>query len=71
VTLLFQALRDAQYSRIACGSCHDGIDWATGLMYKSVNTSNSDVTHGGGKQLDDSKCAGCHTVSDVIKKHGL
>jgi OmcA/MtrC family decaheme c-type cytochrome len=58
-------------SRIACGSCHDGIDWATGQMYKSVNTSNSDVTHGGGKQLDDSKCAGCHTVSDVIKKHGL
>lgn len=58
-------------TRIACGSCHDGIDWATGLMYKSVNTSNSDVSHGGGKQLDDSKCAGCHTVSDVIKKHGL
>ncbi len=58
-------------SRIACGSCHDGIDFATGLMTKSVKTGNTDITHGGGKQTDDSQCASCHTVSDVIKKHGL
>ena len=58
-------------SRIACGSCHDGIDWATGLMYKSVNPATTDITHGGGKQLDDSKCASCHPASYVISKHGL
>lgn len=55
----------------ACGSCHDGVNFANGLMFKSLKTSNKDVTHGGGKQTDDSKCAGCHTVSDVISKHGL
>ncbi len=58
-------------SRIACGACHDGIDFATGLMYKSVNTSNTDITHGGGKQTDDSKCASCHPASYIISKHNL
>jgi len=58
-------------TRIACGSCHDGVDFATGLMFKSARASSTDITHGGGKQLDDSQCASCHTVSDVIKKHGL
>lgn len=58
-------------SRIACGACHDGIDFTTGLMTKSANPSNTDTTHGGGKQLDDSKCAGCHSTSDITKKHGL
>jgi OmcA/MtrC family decaheme c-type cytochrome len=32
----------------ACGSCHDGIDWATG------------ANHPGGPQLDDKFCADCH-----------
>lgn len=58
-------------SRIACGSCHDGIDWATGLMTKSVNPATTDITHGGGKQLDDSKCASCHPASYIISKHAL
>jgi len=58
-------------SRIACGACHDGIDFTTGLMTKSANPSNTDTTHGGGKQLDDSKCAGCHSSQYIITKHGL
>jgi OmcA/MtrC family decaheme c-type cytochrome len=60
-------------SRMACGACHDGLDFTTGLL-KSVNTSNNTTVpyaHGGGKQLDDSKCAGCHTVSNILTKHGL
>ena len=58
-------------SRIACGACHDGVNFDTGEMFKAVKTGNLDKTHGGGKQLDDSKCASCHTTSDIIKKHGL
>lgn len=58
-------------SRIACGACHDGIDFTTGLMTKSANPSNTDTTHGGGKQLDDSKCASCHSSQYIITKHGL
>jgi len=32
----------------ACGSCHDNVNFATG------------VNHAGGPQLDDRQCAGCH-----------
>ncbi|MEO8215550.1 MAG: OmcA/MtrC family decaheme c-type cytochrome [Acidobacteriota bacterium] len=35
-------------SRAACGSCHDDIDWVTG------------INHPGGPQLNDSACASCH-----------
>jgi len=45
-----------QPSRLACGTCHDQIDWATG---KSVVAGKND--HGGGPQKDDSACAACHT----------
>jgi OmcA/MtrC family decaheme c-type cytochrome len=35
-------------SRAACGSCHDNINWTTG------------VNHPAGAQADDSQCASCH-----------
>ncbi len=35
-------------SRLACGSCHDDIDWVTGK------------NHTAGSQLDDKACAACH-----------
>jgi len=35
-------------SRVACGSCHDDVDFATG------------ENHVGGVQVDDSKCSTCH-----------
>ncbi len=38
-------------SRAACGSCHDDVDFATG------------ENHGGGMQLSDNNCKGCHTSS--------
>ncbi|MBI2854629.1 MAG: hypothetical protein HYX87_06900, partial [Chloroflexi bacterium] len=43
-------------SRLACGACHDAIDWATG---KSVAKGAKD--HGGGPQANDAACASCHT----------
>lgn len=50
-------------NRLACGSCHDGIDFKTGL---GTNLDGRKVGHGaGGVQTDDSKCAICHTA-DVI-----
>ncbi|MBF8265036.1 MAG: MULTIHEME CYTC protein [Dehalococcoidia bacterium] len=44
-----------QPSRLACGACHDAIDWATG---KSVVTGKKD--HAGGPQANDTLCATCH-----------
>ena len=35
-------------SRVACGSCHDDVDFSTGK------------NHAGGVQVDDSKCSICH-----------
>ncbi|MBI2858683.1 MAG: hypothetical protein HYX90_06370 [Chloroflexi bacterium] len=43
-------------SRLACGACHDQIDWTTG---KSVVKGAND--HGGGPQTSDANCAVCHT----------
>lgn len=45
-----------QPSRLACGACHDNIDWATG---KSVVKGKHD--HGGGPQANDAACSACHT----------
>ncbi|MBM2832674.1 MAG: hypothetical protein HW414_1726 [Dehalococcoidia bacterium] len=45
-----------QPSRLACGACHDDLNWATG---KSVVEGRK--AHGGGPQANDSACAGCHT----------
>jgi OmcA/MtrC family decaheme c-type cytochrome len=44
-------------SRLACGACHDGIDWVTGSGTRNDGTSGG---HGGGAQADDSKCTTCH-----------
>ena len=44
-------------SRLACGACHDGIDFATG----QGKTNNGKLMgHIGGIQVDDSRCALCH-----------
>ncbi len=56
-------------SRVACGSCHDGITWATGagstLADKAAATAVGAVLatsgHIGRAQADDSRCALCHT----------
>ena len=38
-------------NRIACGACHNNINWVTGANHPGV----------GGPQADDSKCKTCHT----------
>lgn len=44
-------------SRAACGSCHDTVNFVDGTNHKA------------GKQLDDSKCAVCHSPESVIEYH--
>lgn len=41
-------------SRAACGSCHDNVDFASG------------VNHPGGPQFDDTECATCHVPQGEI-----
>ncbi len=49
-------------SRLACGACHDGINFATA----QGKTNNGKLTgHVGGIQNDDSKCALCHDPASI------
>ena len=48
-------------SRLACGSCHDAINFATGANHNAPDTDNV--------QKDDSKCASCHNAVSIAKKH--
>ena len=55
-------------NRLACGSCHDGINFATGAGVTladaakglKATTSFNGMAHGGYAQADDSQCATCH-----------
>ncbi len=66
-------------SRTSCGACHDGIVWATGggstLGDKAAVVLATDVLktsgHAGGAQLDDSKCATCHTSAYIQYDHRM
>ncbi|CAH2031778.1 OmcA/MtrC family decaheme c-type cytochrome [Trichlorobacter ammonificans] len=44
-------------SRLACGSCHDGINWSTG------------AGHIGGSASNDANCALCHKTADITRYH--
>lgn len=45
-------------SRVACGSCHDGVNFANG------------AGHGiGGPRTDDSMCAACHPAAEIERYH--
>jgi OmcA/MtrC family decaheme c-type cytochrome len=57
-------------SRAACGSCHDGIDFATGGG-TTINPGKlwASVGHVGGAQADDSKCAICHNAGNIPGYH--
>lgn len=45
-------------ARDACGSCHDDVNFASG----GTNFPGG-MSHGGGIQLDDNNCSGCHLPS--------
>lgn len=52
-------------SRVACGGCHDGINFAAGTITKPVSATRPVATtnHFPGPQLNDSGCATqCHTA---------
>ena len=48
-------------SRLACGTCHDAIDFATGVNHGS--------TANGGPHLDDKLCGSCHTPASIPINH--
>ena len=64
-------------SRLACGACHDGINFATGMgvtVADALNGSTSTTSfngfaHGGQAQPDDSLCASCHTPANINTYH--
>ncbi|MFO1327989.1 MAG: OmcA/MtrC family decaheme c-type cytochrome [Rubrivivax sp.] len=66
-----------QPSRLACGACHDGINFATGAGVTlrdaakglTSTTSFNGFAHGGLAQGDDSQCSTCHTAGNVDVVH--
>ncbi|HTS82527.1 MAG TPA: OmcA/MtrC family decaheme c-type cytochrome [Myxococcaceae bacterium] len=56
-------------SRLACGGCHDGIDFGTGhgvtladkAAGKTETTTFNGFAHGGFQQPDDTQCVQCHS----------
>jgi OmcA/MtrC family decaheme c-type cytochrome len=66
-------------SRLACGACHDGINWATGQgvtnaaanQAKIEGTTPVATNHIGGAQADDTKCALCHDATSIEKVYHL
>jgi len=64
-------------SRRACGGCHDGINFATGMGVTIADalkglistTSFNGFAHGGQSQADDSQCTTCHTPGNIDVVH--
>jgi len=60
-------------SRLACGACHDGINFATGqgvtLADAAEGKTSSEYGHIGRAQADDSLCATCHTPAVIEIDH--
>ena len=49
-------------SRLACGSCHDGINWATGT---GKTVAGATTGHVGGPATDDTMCSYCHKAASI------
>jgi len=64
-------------NRLACGGCHDGINFATGQGVTigdaakglTSTTSFNGFAHGGQSQADDSLCTTCHTPGNIDINH--
>lgn len=52
-------------SRLACGACHDNVDFASGL----ITTTSGVTNHAAGAALDDSTCNTCHTPAVIAESH--
>ncbi len=53
-------------NRMACGACHDGVNFATG---GGMNISGTYPGHIGGAQADDNKCTLCHSATDIASTY--
>jgi OmcA/MtrC family decaheme c-type cytochrome len=60
-------------SRMACGACHDGINFATGkgtsLADFKAGKAATSIGHIGGAKADDSQCALCHDATTIPVYH--
>ena len=68
-------------SQLACGACHDGIDWKTGqgstiadgLAFNAAPASSNPVLaktgHAPGQALSNQACTICHTPADIKVYH--
>lgn len=60
-------------SRLACGSCHDGINFASGKGVTIADAEKglkvSQFGHVGGAQADDSLCTLCHKPAGIDVNH--
>ena len=57
-------------NRQACGACHDGINFNTGLGTTLAGATSGHGAGGvGGAQADDSMCSTCHTSAAIKKVH--
>ncbi|HUM13088.1 MAG TPA: OmcA/MtrC family decaheme c-type cytochrome [Myxococcaceae bacterium] len=65
-------------NRLACGACHDGIDFATGkgvtiadamAGLTSTTIYPGGLAHGGGPQADDATCIQCHHTDYIDGYH--
>lgn len=63
-------------SRLACGACHDNVNFATGVIYEAGGTTSvhPNMISGGANStptpmLDDSQCASCHGAADIPVYH--
>ena len=56
----------AKPSRLACGSCHDGIKWSDGT---GTTLSGLTTGHVGRAQADDSTCVLCHSSATTKVDH--
>jgi len=60
-------------SRLACGGCHDGINFATGrgttLADAAAGKAATSIGHIGGAKADDTQCALCHDATTIPVYH--
>lgn len=60
-------------NRLACGSCHDGINFATGqgvtLADAAKGLTSTVNAHPAGPQADDSLCSTCHVPTAIDLAH--
>jgi OmcA/MtrC family decaheme c-type cytochrome len=63
-------------SRLACGACHDNVDFATGVIYEAVgpngvhpNMVNGSANNTPTPMLDDSQCSSCHGAAEIPVYH--